>query len=273
MKEAKLRFIFIAPCVGEAFFDPVKKGAADATKLMNAECVFDGTADVNINQQIDLIREATMNGYDGIAVSLVHSTAFNQVVEESLKAGIPIVAFNVDSGDPGNRRLSAVCQNLRYAGQVLGAKAADSIAQDSHVLITIHSDGISALEDRLQGMKDALSVKNITTQVIVTGITPHGAAEKIERALRQILEPRPSCARVRRIPRGRVWLLNNISLLTADISRDLIYPAKSCGSSKMVSLHSPLTNSLTCRVSIQSFNWHSIAAMESCHPTSMPARP
>ena len=183
-QERKLRFIFIAPCAREAFFNPVKKGMTDAADLMKVECTFTGTEDADLDEQINLVKQAITTGCDGIALSIVHPTAFNSVVEDAMKAGIAVVAFNVDTNDPENRRLSSVCQNLRNAGRILGSHAFEHIAPNSRVLMTVHSAGISALEDRLQGMREVLSAKKITTELIVTGIDAEGAAEKITTELR-----------------------------------------------------------------------------------------
>ena len=41
------RIAFVTPCVDEAFFDPVKKGALDAATALSASCRFVGTDDVD----------------------------------------------------------------------------------------------------------------------------------------------------------------------------------------------------------------------------------
>ncbi len=53
----------------------------------------------------------------------------------------------------------------------------------SEILMTLHSEGISALEDRLRGILDILSHQGITHKVITTGIEPANAAEIIASVL------------------------------------------------------------------------------------------
>lgn len=180
-----LKFIFISPCATEEFFLPVKKGMHDAAALMNAECEFVGTEDVDIAEQICLVKKAVDDGYDGIALSLPDSTTFNDVVAEAMAEGIPVVAFNIDNNDSGNGRLSACCQKLYEAGRTLGGTAADSIHEGSRILMTVHSEGISALEDRLNGALEILKSKNVTYEVVVTGTEPLKAKKIITGILKE----------------------------------------------------------------------------------------
>ena len=92
--------------------------------------------------------------------------------------------FNVDDNKTPNRRLSAVCQNLFEAGRTLGLEARAFIPENSTILMTLHSEGISALEDRLRGIQEALVEKGVTYKVVTTGIEPKKAAEIIAAELR-----------------------------------------------------------------------------------------
>ena len=180
-----LRFVFITTCVGEDFFNPVKKGMRDAAALMGVECTFMGTDEVDVEAQADMVRKAVAEGYDGIALNIIDPVAFDEVVAEAMGNGIPVVAFNVDDAHTPNARLSGVCQDLHKAGRTLGEKAVEFIPEDSEILMTVHSAGISALEDRLRGAQDILKGKGITWDIAVTGITPDGAAQVIASRLKQ----------------------------------------------------------------------------------------
>ncbi len=184
-REKRLRFIFITPCVGEDFFRPVKKGMRDAATMMGVECNFTGTEDVDVNAQAEMVRKAIADGYDGIAISLIDPSAFDAVVEEAVEKGIPVVAFNVDDSATPNARFSAVCQDLYQAGRSFGKEAAKFVPANGKVLMTLHSEGISALDDRLRGAQEVLKEKGITWEVIVTGIVTDKAAEVIAGALKK----------------------------------------------------------------------------------------
>jgi simple sugar transport system substrate-binding protein len=179
-----LRFVFITTCAAEDFFKPVRKGMHDAADRMAVQCIFTGTPEVDIKAQAEMVRQAVAEGYDGIALNIIDPVAFDGVVAEGMGKGVPVVAFNVDDNKTPNARLSAVCQDFHKAGRILGERAAASISDHSTVLVTVHSDGISALEERLQGEQEALKAKGVTWERVVTGTTPEGAAEVIASALK-----------------------------------------------------------------------------------------
>lgn len=165
-----LELVFITTCVGEDFFKPLIVGMEDAAELMGVECSFIGTPEVDVEAQAAMVSEAVKRGVDGIALNIIDPVGFDLVVEEAMAEGIPVVAFNVDDNESPNMRLSAVCQNLFVAGEQLGQKMESQIPEGSTVLLTMHSEGISALEDRRDGIKKALAHKNIKWVEIITHI-------------------------------------------------------------------------------------------------------
>jgi simple sugar transport system substrate-binding protein len=180
----KLRFVFITCAVGEDFFRPVQKGMRDAAALLDVDCEFIGTEDVDLEAQVGMVRQAVADGYDGIALNIIHPEAFNRVVAEAQTAGIPVVAFNVDGTYGRGPQLSAIHQDLYKAGRSVGERAAAALPDGVKVLMTVHSKGISALEDRLRGIQDVLREKrHAHWTVLVTGIRPEGAAALITQAL------------------------------------------------------------------------------------------
>jgi simple sugar transport system substrate-binding protein len=178
-----LRFIFISPLVHEEFFNPVKKGMQDAAKLMGVQAVFTGTEGVDAKAQAAMVAKAVADGYDGIAVDIIAPVAFDDVVKAALDKGVPVVAFNTDDTTP-NGRLSSVNQNLYEAGKVLGRKALEFIPSGSKVLIAMHDEGISALEDRFRGMTEELAKKNVAWKRIITGSDPAVGEQRVVQALK-----------------------------------------------------------------------------------------
>jgi simple sugar transport system substrate-binding protein len=179
-----LRFAFITTCVDEDFFNPVKKGVRDAAVQMNVQCTFTGTPEVDLKAQAEMVRKALADRYDGIALNIIDPVAFDEVVREAVGKGVPVVAFNVDDNRTPNARLSAVCQDLYKAGRIVGENAAAFVPDNSTILMTVHSDGISALEDRLRGEQDVLKTRGVTWKRVVTGTTPEGSAQVIDAALK-----------------------------------------------------------------------------------------
>ena len=192
MKEKRLKFVFITPFVDEAFFVSVKKGLEDAGRLFAADVDFTGTRDADVVALAKLVESCVDDGYDGIALSLFHPTAFDAVVDRAASRGIPVVAFNIDSRSEANKRLSGVCQNLFEAGRTVGLTALPHLAQGSRVLMTMHDEGIGALNDRLAGEQEILKSKKVSWTVKITGNEP-GIASK---AIRESLDRAPSIGAV-----------------------------------------------------------------------------
>jgi len=181
-KKLKLRFITL--CVNEAFFGPVKKGMHEASKLLNADSDFVGTEDIDIPKQIQLVKEAIRDRVDGIALSIADKTAFNGVIQEASDKRIPVVAFNIDASHGTAGHLCSICQDVYEAGRTLGKYAMGSLPVKSKVLMTIHSNGISALEDRLRGIQEIISEKKITWNLITTGIDSQKASDIVSETLK-----------------------------------------------------------------------------------------
>jgi simple sugar transport system substrate-binding protein len=189
-----LRFVFVTTCRDEAFFEPVKKGMRDAAAAMNVECEFTGTEGVDLKAQAELVRKAIAEGCDGIALNIIDDKAFDEVIAEAQSKGVPVVAFNVDAqgnadsaaskkSSAQSRRLSAVCQDFVKAGRTLGEKAVEFTPKGSKVLITLHDEGISALDQRRQGIEESLRRAGIASKAICSSNDLQKAAERIAKEL------------------------------------------------------------------------------------------
>lgn len=182
--EEPLRLLFITTCRDETFFEPLKKGMNDAAAMLKVECSWIGTEEVDIEAQAEMVRQAVADGYDGIALNIIHAEAFDAVVEEAIAKGVPVVAFNCDDPSTPNARLSGVSQDFYQAGRTLGRRAGESIAPGSKVMVTLHNEGISSLDNRLRGIQDALKEKHLEWIVVVCGNDPEKAVEILAHQLK-----------------------------------------------------------------------------------------
>lgn len=182
--DRRLRLRFITCAVGEAFFGTVKRGMQDAAAMLGVEAELAGTAGVDLAAQAEMVRAAVTAGCDGIALNVIHATAFEEVVREALEGGVPVVAFNVDGTYGRGPHLSSVNQDLYRAGRTLGERAAEHLAPGARALITLHDEGISALEDRARGIQEAIAeARQATWETVVTGIDPERAAAIVGESL------------------------------------------------------------------------------------------
>jgi simple sugar transport system substrate-binding protein len=179
-----LRLIFITCCKDAAFFQPVKKGMADAARAMDVQCDFAGTEGVDLKAQAEMVRKAVADGYDGIALNLLDAAAFDEVVKEAIQKGVPVVAFNVDDRRKPNARLSGVCQDFVKAGRIVGAETLKFIPPGGKVLLTQHDAGVSALDERLQGIREVLNSKSIPSKVVISGNDASKAVDIIAQELK-----------------------------------------------------------------------------------------
>jgi simple sugar transport system substrate-binding protein len=180
-----LRLAFITCSVEGKFFGPVKQGMNDAARRMAVRADFLGTRGVDIPAQVQMVRQAVKDGYDGIALNIIDPVAFDAVIQETLDAGVPVVAFNVDDHATPNPRLASVNQRLYEAGKKLAAHLLPSIPDNAHILLTMHDAGISALEDRQRGIQDILKSKNIQWTTLVTGNDSAKGADLVAAALKE----------------------------------------------------------------------------------------
>lgn len=179
-----LKFVFITCTVDSKFFEPVKKGMNDAAALLGVQCDFIGTEGVDIQLQASMVQQAVEDGYHGIALNIIDPDAFDIVIHKAIENGVPVVGFNVDDNATPNARLSSVNQQLFKAGQTLGQQLLPHIQAETHVLLTMHDAGVSALEDRLHGIQEVLKKKNIHWSVIIPGNKAEAGAEIIAEYLR-----------------------------------------------------------------------------------------
>jgi len=180
-----LRLAFITCSVEGKFFEPVKQGMNDAARQMGVRADFLGTRGVDIPAQVQMVRQAVKDGYDGIALNIIDPVAFDAVIQEALDAGVPVVAFNVDDNATPNPRLGSVNQRLYDAGKKLAAHLLPVIPDNAHILLTMHDAGISALQDRQRGIQEILKSKNIQWTPLVTGNDSTKGADIVAAALKQ----------------------------------------------------------------------------------------
>jgi len=173
------KFVVVNHVTTNSFFVPTQYGIADACKLLGCSYEWTGSESENINQMVNAINTAVSSGADGIAVSLISNTAFNTPVENALKAGIPVVAYNADSAT--NKRLSYIGQDLKLAGELMGKRIVEDVKSGDVVIFTA-SAGSANLQPRLEGAEKAIKASGapIKLTTIVTGSLESGEKTAIE---------------------------------------------------------------------------------------------
>lgn len=161
------KFTFVNHVTTNPFFTPTQNGAADACKLLGCSYQWTGSDNSVVAQMLSAFNTAVSAGVDGIAISLVSLTAFNQPVEKALSAGIPVVAYNADAA--GNARLAYIGQDLFVSGQEMGARIAQ-LVPSGDVALFIATPGSLNIQPRIDGAQATLkSHPSIKPHVVATG--------------------------------------------------------------------------------------------------------
>jgi simple sugar transport system substrate-binding protein len=173
------KFVVVNHVTTNPFFTPTQYGAADACSLLGCSYQWTGSESSNVNQMVDSINTAVTGGADGIAVALIDLHAFNGPVEQAIKAGIPVVAYNADA--PGNARLSYIGQDLKKAGEEMGERIVAAVGSGD-VALFIATPGSANLQPRIEGAAKAIkaSGKPITVHEVATGAAVPGELSTIE---------------------------------------------------------------------------------------------
>jgi simple sugar transport system substrate-binding protein len=175
------KFVVVNHVTTNSFFTPTQYGIADACKLLGCSYEWTGSESENINQMVDAINTAVSSGAKGIAVSLISRTAFNVPIENALKAGIPVVAYNADAPSPPNKRLAYIGQDLKLAGELMGKRIVAAVGSGDVVIFTANA-GSANLQPRLEGAERAIKESGapIKLTTIVTGSLESGEKSAIE---------------------------------------------------------------------------------------------
>jgi simple sugar transport system substrate-binding protein len=161
------KFTLVNHVTTNPFFTPTQNGAADACKLLGCSYQWTGSDNSVVGDMVSAFNTAVSGGVDGIGVSLISLTAFNQPVEKALSAGIPVVAYNADAA--GNARLSYIGQDLFVSGQEMGQHIV-SLVPSGDIALFIATPGSLNIQPRIDGAQATLkSHPGIKPHVVATG--------------------------------------------------------------------------------------------------------
>lgn len=167
--QSKLRINMVVHSAStNAFWQPVKRGMEDACKLYKADCQFIfAQKEGDTANQLRNFQTSVAQKVDAIVVSITDNKAYDQPIEDAIKQGVAVLAFNVDDteGAEGNKRLAFVGQSFVDAGYALEKSMEQHYpaAGPIHVLVGISAPGQNWSESRGKGVMKALDdfkVKN-----------------------------------------------------------------------------------------------------------------
>ena len=178
--DAKERYTYLHHSTPtNVFWQAVKRGMDDACAQVQADCqmVF-LQQDGNFQEQLNNLEAAIAQKPDGIIMTFAGGEIFDEAIERAMKAGIPVIASNVDHPKK-THRLAFVGQDLEQAGYDLAAGLAPQFPKSGpiHVLIGISGPGQVWAESRGAGIarfmddyKKANPGRQITYEKIDSGL-------------------------------------------------------------------------------------------------------
>ena len=167
------RFTFIIyGTPGNPFFSKVVAGVNEAAKTF--DCSVDiQFADNDAARQNNIIEAAVCNNVDGIGLSINQDGAYEPIIHEALRKGIPVIAFNIDDsrGARGSARMAYVGQDMTAAGYIITKRliADGKLKAGDRVVCPVEYPEATYAVQRYAGAKKAFDEAKIKSEVLNTG--------------------------------------------------------------------------------------------------------
>ena len=170
------RFVFVSHDTLDPLLIATQFGAQDAAALVRCTTQWTGSPSGSVKETVKALRTAISKKADGIAVSVLDAAAVAPAAEAAAKAGIPLVAFNVDSGSTG-RRYAYVGENPGASGVRVGVEAA-RLAPTGTVILFAPRQSKSWTERRLKGILTGLATSRRAPAATVVRLSGDANAQQ-----------------------------------------------------------------------------------------------
>jgi len=177
-------FIFVTHSTTMDFWVPVRTGMEEAAEMfgdyfdVEIEVRQEGPTDFDVSGQRDALETVLYAEPDGIVASLTDPDAFDTPVQEAIEQGIPVIGMNTDAED--NPRMAFIGQDLVESGRSLGREIKDRVGTEGVIGLGTEAPGHTALEARIEGVKEVLADTDIEIEVLDTSADVTVAASTFE---------------------------------------------------------------------------------------------
>ena len=162
-------------CLGNAFWEPLLKGARDAAEQLDVNVDFQN-AEFDPARQVNYIEQAMANKQDAIIPMIAHPEAQSEPLKRALEAGIVVIASNADhpDGDASGTREAYIGQNFVEAGELIGRRIVKdgNIGAGDKCLLPGESPEQHHIASRGQGVLNALREVGADGDILRTGDKP-----------------------------------------------------------------------------------------------------
>lgn len=154
-KDAKDIVIAVIPKVAVPFFDDCNTGAAAEAKAEGVQYQWVVPQNTQGSTQVQILEDLISKKVDGIAISVNEPKSVQSVIKKAMASGIKVLTFDSDSANSG--RSMYIGTSNTAAGQTMGESMAKAIGGTGEVAIVTGQLGAANLNERINGIKTALS--------------------------------------------------------------------------------------------------------------------
>jgi len=165
-KDAKAIVVAVIPKVAVPFFDDCNTGASNAAKALGVQYQWVAPQNTQGATQVKIIEDLISKKVDGIAISVNEPRAVEGIIKQAVAAGVKVLTYDSDS--PKSARSIYIGTNNEAAGETMGASMAKALDGKGEVAIVTGQLGANNLNERITGIKKALTgypgIKIIATE-------------------------------------------------------------------------------------------------------------
>ena len=147
--------IAVIPKVAVPFFDDCNTGAQAAADAAGVGYQWVVPQNTQGATQVKIMEDLIARNVSGIAISVNEPKSVEGVIKQAMAAGIKVVTFDSDSAESG-RSLYIGTIN-KQAGVTMGNSMAEALGGKGKVAIVTGQLGASNLNERIEGVKEALA--------------------------------------------------------------------------------------------------------------------
>ena len=146
--------IAVVPKVAVPFFDDCNNGAAAAAKTLGVNYQWVVPQDTQGATQVKVVEDLMARHVNGIAISVNEPKSVEGIIKQAMKAGIKVLTFDSDSANSGRSMYIGTIN--KQAGVTMGNSMAKVLGGKGEVAIITGQLGASNLNERIDGVKEAL---------------------------------------------------------------------------------------------------------------------
>ncbi|MDG4892462.1 sugar-binding protein [Mesorhizobium sp. WSM4976] len=147
--------IAVVPKVAVPFFDDCNTGAKTAANALGVSYQWVVPQNTQGATQVKIIEDLIARQVNGIAISVNEPKSVEGVIKQAMQAGIKIVTFDSDSAKSGRSMYIGTIN--KQAGVTMGNSMAKALGGKGKIAIVTGQLGASNLNERIDGVKEALA--------------------------------------------------------------------------------------------------------------------